>query len=121
MSAAIPAPGGKDWLGWASGGSGIVVSGKAAKSLNTKGCLGHYSKKWDYRVPAADVVFSCCARDSGVVKVHNAGFVNGKPGFHECQCQDKGLPQCTLGGSALNTNDPLFRRRLSECRKRKQT
>ena len=48
-----------------------------------------------------------------MVKLHNAGFVNGLPGHHECQCQSKGLPLCTLSGNALSKGDPLIRKRLS--------
>ena len=109
--------GGKgEWLGWTTGGAGIVLSSKAATKLQIKSCLKHYTNtnKWNYTMPAADVIMSCCSKDSGLEKVHNAGFVNGLPGHHECQCQSKGRPLCTLSGNSLRgASDALFRRRLT--------
>ncbi|QDZ25360.1 hypothetical protein A3770_17p78780 [Chloropicon primus] len=112
-SGGISEEGAAGWLGWATGGSGIILSSKAASKLQVKSCLKYYARRWDYKVPAADVILSCCAKDSGLQKFHNPGFVNGPPGHHECQCQRKGRPLCTLSGSSLNRGDPLYRRRLS--------
>ena len=107
--------GGGGWLGWTSGGSGIVLSAGASVSLQVKSCLKYYRKNWNYKVPAADVVFSCCSRDSHLEKIHNEGFVNGPPGHQECQCQKQGTPLCTLSSSAKHGShdDVLYRRRLT--------
>ena len=76
-----------DWIGWVNGGAGVVVSARVAASLKIAKCARFYKKHWNYQVPAADVVLSCCLKDVGSKLKHVLGFTSGGPGFYECNCE----------------------------------
>ena len=73
--------------GWVNGGAGMVLSGALVSSMNLPTCLSHYTNKWRYRPPAADVALACCVADNwrGGRITHHEGFYRERKNY-ECEC-----------------------------------
>ena len=64
-----------------------AVEGALVSTMDVDRCLSHYSTKWRYTPPAADVALACCVADnwrSGRI-THHEGFYRERKNY-ECEC-----------------------------------
>eukprot|EP00958_Prasinococcus_capsulatus_P019848 scaffold2514_cov373-Prasinococcus_capsulatus_cf.AAC.9 len=110
--------------GWINGGAGVVLSGALVQQVDFVDCVEHYSKaeNWPYDRPvslslpaqASDVVLACCVADYGGTRLHSAGFTAGRPGFHECQCDNGSGGKAKPGtGPKCSLRKDVMDRRIS--------